>query len=75
MTVPGSGFVEKENEFHFRITNLVCPTERMKETLDRLSVFNTKFYAKYPWSRHLLAIWYTLNYKILIFGLLKFRIN
>jgi len=34
MTVPGSGFGQKEGEYHFRITNLVTPTERMKETLD-----------------------------------------
>lgn len=47
MTVPGSGFEQREGEFHFRITNLVCPTERMKETLDRLSVFNDKFQKKY----------------------------
>ena len=33
MTVPGSGFGQKEGEYHFRITNLVCPTDRMKQTL------------------------------------------
>lgn len=47
MTVPGSGFGQKEGEYHFRITNLVCPTERMKETLENLKVFNEKFIQKY----------------------------
>jgi aspartate/methionine/tyrosine aminotransferase len=47
MTVPGSGFVQKDGEYHFRITNLVCPTEKMQETLDRLVEFNKKFYEKY----------------------------
>lgn len=47
MTVPGSGFGQKEGEYHFRITNLVCPTEKMKETLDNLKVFNEKFHDKY----------------------------
>ena len=47
MTVPGSGFEQKEGEYHFRITNLVCPTEKMKETLDKLAAFNTNFIKKY----------------------------
>ena len=29
MTVPGSGFGQKKDTYHFRITNLVCPTEKM----------------------------------------------
>lgn len=29
MTVPGSGFGQKEGTYHFRITNLVTPTEKM----------------------------------------------
>ena len=29
MSVPGSGFGQKKNEYHMRITNLVTPTERM----------------------------------------------
>jgi len=33
MTVPGSGFGQKENEYHLRITNLVTPTETMKDVL------------------------------------------
>ena len=47
MTVPGSGFGQKEGEYHFRITNLVAPTEEMKKTLDRLLEFNEKFHKKY----------------------------
>jgi len=30
MTVPGSGFGQKEGDWHFRMTNLVTPTEDMK---------------------------------------------
>jgi len=33
MTVPGSGFGQKPGEYHFRITNLVMPTEEMSDTL------------------------------------------
>jgi aspartate/methionine/tyrosine aminotransferase len=44
MTVPGSGFGQKDGEYHFRITNLVTPTERMAETLNQLKAFNDKFH-------------------------------
>ena len=47
MTVPGSGFGQKKDEYHLRITNLVTPTEKMKETLDQLKTFNDKFNHKY----------------------------
>lgn len=47
MTVPGSGFGQKPNEYHYRLTNLVTPTEKMKETLARLTEFNNKFHQKY----------------------------
>lgn len=47
MTVPGSGFGQREGEYHFRITNLVCPTERMKDTMESLKNFNAKFHDKY----------------------------
>ena len=44
MTVPGSGFGQKEGEYHFRITNLVTPTEKMKATLENLKKFNDQFH-------------------------------
>jgi alanine transaminase len=44
MTVPGSGFGQKEGTYHFRITNLVSPTSRMQETLDELMKFNNNFH-------------------------------
>lgn len=47
MTVPGSGFEQKEGEYHFRITNLVCPTEQMKSTMEKLYDFNERFMKKY----------------------------
>jgi len=47
MTVPGSGFGQKEGSFHYRMTNLVTPTTHMNDTLDLLQDFNTKFHNKY----------------------------
>lgn len=47
MTVPGSGFEQKEGEYHLRITNLVTPTSEMQKTLDRLHEFNEKYHKKY----------------------------
>lgn len=45
MTVPGSGFGQKEGTYHFRITNLVTPTAKMEEVLDVLRKFNDDFHA------------------------------
>lgn len=47
MTVPGSGFGQKDGEYHLRITNLVTPTERMKVVLDKFKAFNDKFHDRY----------------------------
>ena len=47
MTVPGSGFGQEEGTYHFRITNLVTPSDEMKDTLDRLKVFNENFHQKF----------------------------
>jgi alanine transaminase len=47
MTVPGSGFGQEEGTYHFRITNLVTPTEKMGEVLDNLKKFNDKWQAKH----------------------------
>lgn len=47
MTVPGSGFGQRENSYHYRVTNLVTPTERLEETLNTLRTFNEKFHDKY----------------------------
>jgi len=47
MTVPGSGFGQKEGTYHCRMTNLVTPTEDLEETLQLLKKFNTKFHEKY----------------------------
>ena len=46
MTVPGSGFGQRENSFHYRITNLVTPTDDMRETLKSLIAFNDKWHAE-----------------------------
>ena len=47
MTVPGSGFGQRDGEYHFRITNLVTPTEKMQTTLESLKKFNDKFHDQY----------------------------
>ena len=47
MTIPGSGFRQKEGEYHLRITNLVCPSSEMKNTLNLFKEFNTRFHQKY----------------------------
>ena len=47
MTVPGSGFGQKEGTHHFRITNLVSPTPEMEKCLDSLQVFNDNFHSRY----------------------------
>ena len=47
MTVPGSGFGQMNNTYHYRATNLVTPTANLKETLKSLREFNTKFHDKY----------------------------
>jgi len=45
MTVPGSGFGQKDDTYHFRITNLVTPTERFEKVLEELRKFNDEFHA------------------------------
>jgi len=36
MTVPGSGFGQAADTYHFRITNLVNPTSHMEQVLENL---------------------------------------
>jgi aspartate/methionine/tyrosine aminotransferase len=47
LTVPGSGFGQKEGTYHYRMTNLVTPTGDLVETLESLKRFNTAFHNKY----------------------------
>ena len=47
MTVPGSGFKQAPGTHHFRITNLVTPTERMEAVLDKLTAWNKEWQAKH----------------------------
>ena len=44
MTVPGSGFKQAPGTYHFRITNLVTPAEKMESVLKRLKTFNDKWH-------------------------------
>ena len=47
MTVPGSGFGQRDNTYHYRATNLVTPTRDMEAVLTSLRDFNTTFHDKY----------------------------
>jgi alanine transaminase len=47
MTVPGSGFGQREGEYHYRITNLVTPTEEMAQTLETLKEFNERWHNRF----------------------------
>ena len=47
LTVPGSGFGQKDGTHHFRMTNLVTPTEDMATCIQNLKKFNTAFHQKY----------------------------
>ncbi len=47
MTVPGSGFKQAPGTYHFRITNLVTPTERMEAILDTLTKWNRDWQSKH----------------------------
>lgn len=47
MTVPGSGFGQLPGTYHFRITNLVNPTDRMADVLQNLERFNDQFHSKW----------------------------
>ena len=46
MTVPGSGFGQKDDEYHYRITNLVTPTSDLETTLKSLVKFNDQWHAE-----------------------------
>lgn len=47
MTVPGSGFGQAPDSYHFRITNLVTPTSHMEQVLENLKKFNDEFHASH----------------------------
>jgi len=48
VTVPGSGFKQKEGTYHFRLTNLIYNTDEFDKALDSLKTFNENFFKKYP---------------------------
>jgi len=45
--VPGSGFKQKEGTYHFRITTLILPEERLKKKMEDFHNFNESFHQKY----------------------------
>jgi len=46
--VAGSGFKQRENTYHFRITNLIYNSEEFDHALSKFAEFNRKFYERYP---------------------------
>jgi alanine transaminase len=44
ITVPGSGFGQKEGTYHVRLTNLISPKEEMIKMLDKIEQFNNFFF-------------------------------
>lgn len=44
---PKRGFVQEEGTHHFRLTNLICPKERLEMNLDMVRDFTLKFFEKY----------------------------
>ena len=44
ITVPGSGFGQKEGTYHIRLTNLISPKEEMIKMLDKIEQFNKFFF-------------------------------
>lgn len=44
VTVAGSGFGQKPGTYHFRITNLISPKEKLIETLDKIEAFNNTIF-------------------------------
>ena len=47
MTVPGSGFGQRPDSYHYRITNLVNPTQDLHATLESLKKFNMDWHNRY----------------------------
>ena len=45
--VPGSGFKQKPGTYHFRITTLILPEEKLNHRLESLKAFNDSFHKKY----------------------------
>jgi len=45
--VPGSGFKQKEGTYHFRITTLVLPQEKLLNKMNDFKKFNDEFMSKY----------------------------
>lgn len=45
--VPGSGFRQRPGTYHFRITTLILPEEKLRDRLEHLKKFNDDFHAKY----------------------------
>jgi alanine transaminase len=47
VTVPGSGFRQVKDTYHFRITSLILPEARLEERMDAVAKFNQEFHARF----------------------------
>lgn len=47
VTVPGSGFGQKEGEAHIRMTNLIFDEDLMEESMDRMHIMVKELHEKY----------------------------
>ena len=45
--IPGSGFHQMPGTYHFRMTTLILPEERLKERLEAFKEFNNKFHEEF----------------------------
>jgi len=45
--VPGSGFKQREGSYHFRITTLIRPDEKLEEKMKVFNKFNSEFHERY----------------------------
>jgi alanine transaminase len=45
--VPGSGFLQEPGTYHFRITTLILPEEKLRKKMEELHRFNDRFHERY----------------------------
>jgi len=45
--VPGSGFRQKDGTYHFRITILILPEEKLRAKLEIFREYNVQFHSQY----------------------------
>lgn len=68
--VPGSGFRQRENTHHFRITTLIMPEDRLTNAMNNLKEYNSHFHAEYKWKEFYVffldSFLFYINYKFYV---------